>query len=59
MQMAKLEILKDSLFNEDYLSIATDVLENQVGVEILEKIPLVSYAISLLKIANRNFSFLF
>ena len=50
--MAKLEILKDSLFNEDFLSIATDVLENQVGVEILEKIPLVSYAISLLKIAN-------
>ena len=57
--MAKLEILKDSLFNEDFLSIATDVLENQVGVEILEKNPLVSYAISLLKIANRNFSFLF
>lgn len=52
--MAKLEseILKDSLFSEDFLSIATDVLENQVGVEILEKIPLVSYAISLLKIAD-------
>ena len=42
--MAKLEseILKDSLFSEDFLSIAADVLENQVGVEILEKIPLVS-----------------
>ena len=46
------EIVKETLFNEEFLSIAKDVLENQVGVEILEKIPLVSYAVSFLKIAN-------
>lgn len=46
------EIVKETLFNEESLSIAKDVLENQVGVEILEKIPLVSYAVSFLKIAN-------
>ena len=40
------EIVKETLFNEESLSIAKDVLENQVGVEILEKIPLVSYAVS-------------
>ena len=46
------EIVKETLFNEESLSIAKDVLENQVGVEILEKIPLISYAVSFLKIAN-------
>lgn len=46
------QIMKDSLFNEESLSILTDVLENRVGVELLEKIPLVSYAVSLFKIVD-------
>lgn len=52
MEKSDSGILRETFFNEESLSIVSDVLENQVGVEILEKVPLVSYAISLLKIAN-------
>lgn len=48
----KSQIIRNSLFNENSLSVLTDVLENRAGVEILDKIPLVSYAVSLLKIAD-------
>lgn len=51
-ELKKSQIIRNSLFNEDSLSISTDVLENRVGIEILDKIPLVSYAASLLKIAD-------
>ncbi len=46
------KIISDSLCNDDSLSILTDVLENQVGIEVLQNIPLVSYAVGLLKIGN-------
>lgn len=46
------QIIRDSLCNDESLSVLTDVLENQASVDILEKIPFVSYAISLLKIGN-------
>lgn len=46
------QIIRTSLLSEEMLSILTDVLENRLGVEVLEKIPLVSYAVSLLKIAD-------
>ena len=48
----KSQIIRNSLFNEESLSIVTDVLDNRVGIEILGKIPLVKYAVSLLKIAD-------
>lgn len=46
------QIIRESLCNDDSLSILTNVLENQVGVEVLEKIPFVSYAVGLLKIGD-------
>lgn len=48
----KSKIIRNSIFNEDSLSILTDVLENRAGIEVLGEIPLVSYAVSLLKIAD-------
>lgn len=50
--MEKFQIIRKSILNEESLSILTDVLENRADVEILSQIPLVSYAVSLLKIAD-------
>ena len=46
------EIVKDSFFGDEAQNLVKDVLENQCEIEILEKVPIVSYAVSLLKIKD-------
>lgn len=46
------KIICDTLFTDDCIEVVADVVENRSGVELLSDVPIVSYAVSFLKIRD-------